>query len=79
MSPPHRPHRSHHKPLKFEESINREYDSPSREHEEIDYIVKGVQKKARGNSFIESNIEKVNDHLKNRLIDAINTLKEALV
>ena len=38
-----------------------------------------MQKKAKGNTFIENTIEKVNVHLKNNhLVDAINVLEEAL-
>lgn len=55
-SPPHRPNRSNQKYTRFEQSINREYDSPSKDHEEIDFIVKGVQKKSKGNTFIETTI-----------------------
>jgi uncharacterized protein HemY len=41
--------------------------------------VKGVQKKAKGNSFIESTIEKVNEFLRvNQLRDAIGVLEQAL-
>jgi hypothetical protein len=53
---------------KYEQSIGREYDSPSKDHEEIDIIFKGAQKKMKGDTFIENTIQKVNDHLKaNRL------------
>jgi hypothetical protein len=59
--------------------MGREYDSPSKEHEEIDFIFKGAQKKMKGNSIVESAIHSVNEHLKNnRLADAIGVLKEAL-
>ncbi len=79
FSPPHKPNRSNQKIMRFDQSINREYDSPSKDHEEIDFIVKGVQKKVKGNSHVESIIEKVNDNLKaNKLNEAINVLKEAL-
>ena len=60
--------RSGQKLSKYEQSIGREYDSPSKDHEEIDIIFKGAQKKMKGDTFIENTIQKVNDNLKaNRL------------
>lgn len=59
-SPPHPANRSTQKYNRLEGSINREYDSPSKDNEEIDFIVRGVNKKGKGNSFIESTIERVN-------------------
>jgi hypothetical protein len=56
FSPPHKVNKSNHKQMRFEHSINREYDSPSKDQEEIDFIVKGVQKKGKGNSFIDLTI-----------------------
>lgn len=71
--------RSGQKISRYEQSMGRDYDSPSKEHEEIDFIFKGAQKKMRGNSVVESAIQSVNEHLKaNRLADAIGVLKEAL-
>ncbi len=76
---PARGGRSGQKISRYEQSMGREYDSPSKEHEEIDFIFKGAQKKMKGNSIVESAIHSVNEHLKNnRLADAIGVLKEAL-
>lgn len=43
-SPPHQRY------VHFENSIHRDYDSPSKDQEDIGFIVKGVQKKVKGNS-----------------------------
>lgn len=69
--------KSNQKASRFEHSINKEYDSPSKEHEEIDFIFQ-ARKKMKGNSAIQSTIEKVEDFLKmNRLDEAIDLLLEA--
>lgn len=71
--------RSGQKMSRYEQSMGREYDSPSKEHEEIDFIFKGAQKKMRGNSVVENAIHSVNEHLKgNRLSEAIAVLNDAL-
>ena len=49
-SPPHYSH--HQKYGHLEQSLHRDYDSPSKDQEDIGFIVKGVQKKVKGNTFI---------------------------
>lgn len=71
----HHPHAHH----EHERSVNREYDSPSKEHEDIDFLIKGAQKKVKGSSVVEQVIAEVNEHLKaNRLREAIAALGEGL-
>ena len=61
-SPPH--HHNHHRYGHLEQSLHRDYDSPSKDQEDIGFIVKGVQKKVKGNTFIENTIEQVNQQLR---------------
>lgn len=59
--------------------MGRDYDSPSKDHEEIDDEIFKRQKKTKGSTVVESAIHSVNEHLKgNRLGEAISVLKEAL-
>lgn len=67
------------KASRYEHSVNKEYDSPSRENEELDFILAERPKNKKTGSSIETSIDKVYEELaRNNLAAAIEILEGAL-
>ena len=67
---------SKHRLSRYDYSIHREYDSPSRDNEELDLILANKPKNKKNGSLAEVTINKVYEKLtKNKLEDSINILQ----
>lgn len=70
---------SKHKISKYDRSVNRDYDSPSKDHEELDLILGERPKNKKSSNLAEIVIDKVYERLsKNKLLESISILQEAL-
>lgn len=68
-----------HRYSRHDHSINREYDSPSKENEELDFILADRPKAKKASGLAEATIDKVYEQLtKNHLNESIEILEEAL-